>query len=212
MPPTPDPFDLKEVGALFNHCISKVRAESQALDLEPMAVEWLKAARFMLMKDIEKQYYRLANSAPENRPSWALDPAKTLIVYTENPPILLKPYFPAFDANLLALLHVCGFHATSSTHCSAVEERFYFHISFPAQLGDGATEHAAPRTLYVDDEFSRPADGNTHSGAKAVEAGPFMSSAFGRLLTAPPSTDSSGSASDGDPGPTGGSESGDTER
>ena len=48
-------FDLKQVGKLFNDTIAAIRDDTPDLDaLEPQAIEWLKKARYQLMRDVEQ--------------------------------------------------------------------------------------------------------------------------------------------------------------
>jgi hypothetical protein len=48
-------FDLKQVGKLFNDTVSAIRDDTPDMDaLEPQAIEWLKSARYKLMRDVEE--------------------------------------------------------------------------------------------------------------------------------------------------------------
>jgi hypothetical protein len=47
--------DLKQVAALFNDCIEAIRNERHD-NLHETAVQWLKDARYQLMRQIESQY------------------------------------------------------------------------------------------------------------------------------------------------------------
>jgi hypothetical protein len=48
-------FDLKQVGQLFNTIVSAIRDDTPDIDaLEPQAIEWLKSARYKLMRDVEQ--------------------------------------------------------------------------------------------------------------------------------------------------------------
>lgn len=47
--------DLKQVAALFNDCIEVIRNQ-QHLGLEQIAIEWLKGARYDLMRKVEAEY------------------------------------------------------------------------------------------------------------------------------------------------------------
>ncbi|KAJ7854340.1 hypothetical protein B0H13DRAFT_1903718 [Mycena leptocephala] len=53
--PTPAmPIDLKQVAKLFNDTLAEVWDNTPDLEtLEPQAIEWLKAARHKLMRDLE---------------------------------------------------------------------------------------------------------------------------------------------------------------
>ncbi|KAJ7141648.1 hypothetical protein C8R46DRAFT_1233775 [Mycena filopes] len=116
---TTPPFDLQQVGKLFKDTIAILRDDT--LDVEPQAIAWLKAARYKLMRDLEKEYYALERSRtlPLLRPDWALDPSKRLVLITHDFPAVLAPYSPAIEGNLLALLDAsdCG------RHCNFITER-----------------------------------------------------------------------------------------
>jgi hypothetical protein len=47
--------DLKQIGALFNGCIETIRDEAHE-NLHETAVQWLKDARYQLMRQIEAKY------------------------------------------------------------------------------------------------------------------------------------------------------------
>ena len=50
-------FDLKQVGALFNDTIAAIRDETPTVEeLEPQAIEWLKGARYKIMRELESKY------------------------------------------------------------------------------------------------------------------------------------------------------------
>ncbi|KAJ7289214.1 hypothetical protein C8J57DRAFT_1277036 [Mycena rebaudengoi] len=193
MPPTPEPFDLKQVGALFSHCISVIRDENKSVNLEPLAIEWLRNARHDVMRQIEKQYYALANSRgkPLLQQPWAVDPSTPLVMLTPVAPHVLQPYFPAFRDNLFQLLKDCGFHS----EVTATTSTFLIYIRFPRQLGNDDSSEI-PHTLHIDDEFSRTAGGDAGS---AIEPSLFMGSAFGRLLTAPSTLPGADDPTQGDP-------------
>jgi hypothetical protein len=53
-PPLQMAPDLKQVAALFNDCIETIRNERHA-GLEQMAVDWLKGARYDVMRKIEAE-------------------------------------------------------------------------------------------------------------------------------------------------------------
>jgi hypothetical protein len=56
MPPRAKPFDLKNVAKLFNDTIAAIRDDTPDFKaLEPQAIEWLKAARYKLMRDLEQE-------------------------------------------------------------------------------------------------------------------------------------------------------------
>ncbi|KAJ6505651.1 hypothetical protein C8R47DRAFT_1209614 [Mycena vitilis] len=109
-------FDLKQVGRLFDDTISAIREDTPDMaTLEPQALEWLKAARYKLMRDVESAFYELQRSrnAPLKQPAWALNPFQTLVFFTARLPEVLKPFRGAIRDNLLTLLKDCGFH-----HCT----------------------------------------------------------------------------------------------
>jgi hypothetical protein len=56
MPPRAKPIDLKNVTKLFNDTIAAIRDDTPDVKaLEPQAIEWLKAARNKLMRDLEQE-------------------------------------------------------------------------------------------------------------------------------------------------------------
>ncbi|KAJ7772213.1 hypothetical protein B0H16DRAFT_1880928 [Mycena metata] len=174
MPPA---FDLKQVAKLFNDTITAIRDDAADLEaLEPQAIEWLKAARYKLMRDVEAAFYPLRTSlnAPLTQPAWALNPAQPLTFSTAQVPAALAPYTQAFFSNLLALLKACGFE-----HCSSLGECLGLHLNvyFPAQVAaPPPPPRTQPLTLEVEDEFSRAAAGRARPG------GAFGGTNFARLL------------------------------
>ncbi|KAJ7929719.1 hypothetical protein B0H13DRAFT_1963721 [Mycena leptocephala] len=153
MPPRAKPFDLKNA-------------------LEPQAIEWLKAARYKLMRDLEQEYYKLerARDTPMSQPAWALDPAQAIFLQPVPLPTVLNAYCPAIH---------CGFN-----HCSspALDPSWmFFQIHFPAQVAAAPPPPQQPPPLYVKDEFSRLAKGGAVKSHPGV--GGFSGSNFARLLT-----------------------------
>ena len=49
------PPDMKQIAGLFNDCIETIRNE-QHDNLEQMAIDWLRDARYQLMRSIEAEY------------------------------------------------------------------------------------------------------------------------------------------------------------
>ncbi|KAJ7354520.1 hypothetical protein DFH08DRAFT_985138 [Mycena albidolilacea] len=171
-------FDLKQVGQLFNTIVSAIRDDTPDMDaLESQAIEWLKSARYKLMRDVEQAYYELerTRSTPMSQPAWALDPTQHLFLYTHPPPVL-EPFCAAIAKNLETLLKDCGFKVVPYTVPPCL---ISFNIYFPAQL---AAPPRAPRTLRVEDEFSRSAGGGDGGGSTGAGAGSFAASSFARLL------------------------------
>ncbi|KAJ7190826.1 hypothetical protein GGX14DRAFT_579518 [Mycena pura] len=168
-------FDLKQVGALFNNTIAVIRDETPTIEeLEPQAIEWLKGARYKIMRELESKYYELARSRgrPLSHPDW-LHPANKLDLTTDAVPVVISSYSQAMIENILALLRACGFQ-----HCTGRVSLFSsltFFIRFPMQVSAAAPEkdHAggAPRILHVEDEFTTRANGE-----------PFSGTDFGRLI------------------------------
>ncbi|KAJ7263954.1 hypothetical protein C8J57DRAFT_1231134 [Mycena rebaudengoi] len=175
MPPTTG-VDLKQVGKLFNDTISALRDDAPGIEaLEPEAIEWLKGARYKVMRRLEAAYYELESSRdnPLLRPDW-IDPAQKLYVFTDNIPIVLRPYTEAFRRNLLGLMHDCDF-TSCTVHPGGFGTNITILISFPARLS--ATAHSGPaatRALLVEDEFSSMPEGDPH--------GNFSATRFARLL------------------------------
>ncbi|KAF7346519.1 hypothetical protein MSAN_01880000 [Mycena sanguinolenta] len=165
--------DLKQVGKLFNDTIAAIRDDTPDLDaLEPQALEWLRGARYKLMRDLEQVFYDLekARNTPLSQPPWAVNPAEKLVIMTKKVPAVLEPYRLAMSENLNNLLNDCGFQSHFSGYAKLGSEIF-LRIQFPAQLSTGAPQ--ASRTLQVEDEFSG------HPGG----GGAFAAGKFGRLIT-----------------------------
>ncbi|KAF7376671.1 hypothetical protein MSAN_00084000 [Mycena sanguinolenta] len=155
--------DLKQVGKLFNDTIAAIRDDTP--DMQPQAIEWLKAARYKLMRDVEKAYYELERTRddPMSQPSWALDPTQSLILITNALPAVLDPYRFAMRNNLSTLLTDCGFQVTCY-ELTTLKGPICLYIHFPAQL---TAAPAVPHTLHIDDEFS------TQTATGAFGAGNF---------------------------------------
>ncbi|KAJ7803768.1 hypothetical protein B0H14DRAFT_2886941 [Mycena olivaceomarginata] len=131
--------------------------------LEPQAIEWLKSARYKLMRDVEE----------------ALDPTQSLYLQAQVPPVL-ELFRAAITKNLEMLLRDCGFQVRAPAYPSLGWVAFTIH--FPAQL---AAPPQALRTLHVEDEFSaRPAGRGGGGGRKRKRggAGSFAAGNFARLL------------------------------
>jgi hypothetical protein len=47
--------DLKQVAAIFNDCIETIRNQRHP-NLKKQAVEWLKTARYQLMRQVEAEF------------------------------------------------------------------------------------------------------------------------------------------------------------
>ncbi|KAK6996966.1 hypothetical protein R3P38DRAFT_3221494 [Favolaschia claudopus] len=176
----PAAFDLKQVGQLFNDTIDAIRDDADVDALEPDAVEWLKGARYRLMREIEQAYYSLerARDTPMSQPAWALDPTEFLHLSTTPVPGPLKPYIPAMLDNLRELLTACGFHARVDTLVWWIT----VNISFPAKVTVGAAgaSHPKKRTLHIDDEFSMA--GGKRRQITTAGSGLFTGGNFARLV------------------------------
>ncbi|KAJ7354521.1 hypothetical protein DFH08DRAFT_933983 [Mycena albidolilacea] len=174
-------FDLKQVGKLFNDTVSAIRDDTPDMDaLEPQAIAWLKSARYKLMRDVEEAYYELERTrdTPMEQPAWALDPAESLYLRAQLPP-LLEPFRTAITQNLEILLRDCGFQVRAAYPSLGWVA---FTIHFPAQL---AAPPQALRTLHVEDDFSaRPAGRGGGGGRKRKKggAGSFAAGNSARLL------------------------------
>ncbi|KAJ7889791.1 hypothetical protein B0H14DRAFT_2690970 [Mycena olivaceomarginata] len=172
--------DLTAVGRIFHDTLAAIQNDTpDIVGLKPQAVEWLKAARYKLMRDIESNYYQLEalRDTPLTRPQWMIrNSGQPLLLQTNAIPTLLDPYKPAFCDNLSELLKSSGFqhHTVSNT---AYYNTISIAINLPAQaaLGAAGREQQAPRTLHVEDEFSRAAKGK---GRAEI----FAASKLGRLL------------------------------
>ncbi|KAJ7017970.1 hypothetical protein C8F04DRAFT_1153615, partial [Mycena alexandri] len=178
MPPEARDFDLKQVAKLFNDTIAVIRDDIPDVEaLQPQAIEWLKAARYQLMRDIEAQFYSLEKSrhTPLSQPGWAVDPAQSLYTHTVELPTVLDPYSNAIASNLSTLLQDCGFE-----HCSCTKSftgGFQILIHFPAQLPAAPQPQPLPLTMEVEDEFSQ-----TRGGNRQARTGAFGGTHFARLL------------------------------
>ncbi|KAJ7510654.1 hypothetical protein B0H11DRAFT_2269245 [Mycena galericulata] len=185
MPPRAKPFDLKQVAKLFNDTIAAIQAPE---NLEPKAIEWLKATRYALMRDIENKYYELEKGLndPLLLPAW-VSPTNSLDLLVGAPiPALLAEYSNAFIDNLLTLLKDCGFQNCSSSPCLPY---IWLRIRFPAVVAPAAENAPAvviPQTLKVDDEFSRLARGAGRGRGDTEDrkpsVGAFTATRFGNLL------------------------------
>jgi hypothetical protein len=88
---------------------------------------------------------------------------------------VLEPFCAAITENLETLLKDCGFKVVPCMYGRQIS----FSIYFPAQL---AAPPRAPRTLHVEDEFSRSAGGGDGDGSAGASAGSFAAGDFARLL------------------------------
>ncbi|KAJ7785470.1 hypothetical protein B0H14DRAFT_3163870 [Mycena olivaceomarginata] len=159
-------FDLKQVGQLFNTIVSAIRDDTPDMDaLEPQAIEWLKSARYKLMRDL--------NKLSRCRSQTGLWTHQTSLLVHSNPPVL-EPFCAAITENLETLLKDCGFKVVPA--CMGV--RFPLHL-FPRAIGCAAP--SAP-DLHVEDEFSRSAGGGDGDGSAGASAGSFAAGDFARLL------------------------------
>ncbi|KAF8055532.1 hypothetical protein FPV67DRAFT_1540564 [Lyophyllum atratum] len=125
--------DLKQVSALFNECIARIKQRTVE-NLDEAAEKWLKEARAKVMKDIEEKYDKLSNAKDElDIPRWAVDPSDSLKVFTSNQPPALDAYVEPFTAEFQKLMADCGFNAKVSSCCSLSGSIFYcIRISFPS--------------------------------------------------------------------------------
>ncbi|KIM74423.1 hypothetical protein PILCRDRAFT_828272, partial [Piloderma croceum F 1598] len=148
------PPDMKQIAGLFNDvdCIETIRNEKHD-NLEQMAIDWLRDARYQLMRSIEVEYYKLAASIdnPTRQRSWALYPRDRLSISTNRHPPILRPYSTAIRNNIQELMDACGFNSTVTAIQVSETGGFYsVDIKFPARLTDGRNGHI-PRTLHVKD-------------------------------------------------------------
>jgi hypothetical protein len=88
---------------------------------------------------------------------------------------VLEPFCAAITENLETLLKDCGFKVVPCMYGRQIS----FSIYFPAQL---AAPPRAPRTLHVEDEFSRSAGGGDGDGSTGASADSFAAGDFARLL------------------------------
>ncbi|KAJ7612201.1 hypothetical protein FB45DRAFT_940085 [Roridomyces roridus] len=182
----PKPFDVKQVAKLFDDTLSQVRAQNG--NLHGDAVNWLKDARKAIMRDIEKEYYVLAQSVanPLSRPAWA-DGVTPLTLLSSPIPPALNAYTPAFTDNLTNLLVDCGFKASARPFTNIL-----INIVFPAPppMAARGKPPVVPKTMEVEDEFSKFSKKN-QSKNKKLKGGEdedekkpvFMAEGFGRILS-----------------------------
>ncbi|KIM89329.1 hypothetical protein PILCRDRAFT_813260 [Piloderma croceum F 1598] len=144
------PLDMKQIAGLFNDCIETIRNEKHN-NLEQMAIDWLRDARYKLMRDIETEYYKLAASIanPTQQQGWALYPHDKLTIHTIRYASILRLYATAITNNIQELMDTCGFNSTV-TAINASEYGFCsVDIKFPARLRN----EDIPRTLRVKDSI-----------------------------------------------------------
>ncbi|KAJ7192791.1 hypothetical protein GGX14DRAFT_577788 [Mycena pura] len=179
-----------KVGQQFNDTLATIRDEAHRT-LRAQAIDWLKAARYKLMRQLEARYVNpvplsvsvpnvLARSfrqleqsrdTPASQPAY-VDPAKSLQLSTDPLPPPLFPYSSAFQNNLRDLLRDCGFHYYNVVMPAAQPDRIFIIIGFPAQLPP------LPQTLHVEDEISRA---TAQEGCKPV-ADAFSATTVGRIV------------------------------
>ncbi|KAJ7613647.1 hypothetical protein DFH06DRAFT_1344595 [Mycena polygramma] len=168
------PFDPENAGRLFNNSVSAIRTDSGDVGrYEAEAIEWLKAARYKLMRDLAIAYDTLRKSldAPMLQPAWAVDPAHELALMTDQLPAALALYHVAIGANLLMLLKASGFEAIEGPRYST-NGYFHFYLTFPAPN----MRPQEPRSIHVEDKFSQVERGTSN--------GAITASDFHRLIDA----------------------------
>ncbi|KAJ7141647.1 hypothetical protein C8R46DRAFT_1233774 [Mycena filopes] len=145
-------FALSDIARLFTTAIEAIRKDTP--NVEPQAIEWLKAARHALIRDIEKAYYTLEQSrnTPLTQPAWAADPTRPLLLWTDVPPAVLRPYSAAMATNLLTLLKDCGFTRVEGPF-KLVNGTISFGIRFPSH-GSRPPSPDLSRLIHLEDEFS----------------------------------------------------------
>ncbi|KAJ7192789.1 hypothetical protein GGX14DRAFT_406004 [Mycena pura] len=163
-----------KVGQQFNDTLATIRAKARRT-LDAQAIDWLRAARYKVMRQLEASYHQLEQTrdTPASQPAY-VDPAKSLVLRTDPLPNPLSPYSSAFQSNLRVLMKDCGFqHCSVGTMAAQPEWGICIIIRFPAQLPP------LPQILHVEDEFSRRA--TAQEGDKAV-VGASNATNFGRLI------------------------------
>ncbi|KAJ7192794.1 hypothetical protein GGX14DRAFT_479544 [Mycena pura] len=171
-------IDLKKVGQLFKDTIAAMRDEAPTVEaLEPQAIDWLKAARYNVMRQLEASYYQLeqTRNTPASQPAY-VDPTQSLQLTTDPVPKSLSPYSIAFQNNLRSLMMDCGFQ-DCRVSLPRPQLPIYIWMKFPALL----LPPPQPQFLHVEDEFSRSARGGSQKDDKAA-VGTFTATNFGRLL------------------------------
>ncbi|KAJ7719013.1 hypothetical protein DFH07DRAFT_1009912 [Mycena maculata] len=153
-------MSLQEVGKLFDHLLSCIRDDLDQGALEPMAIAWLKDARYNLMRDIETKYYELARArgTPSQLPTY-VDPSYALYMETECIPTVLLRYQQVFIDNLDTLMKDCGF---KDRDVSRWATRVQVTLRFPVRPRVASAQGPIPRTLHIEDQFST--DGPAFSG------------------------------------------------
>ena len=156
-------FDLKQVSALFNNCISTAR-NRHLEDLDATAKTWMQGACHTVMRQLEQKfahfptliptydlkiphfptllpssYWQLARSVeshdPLQLPNYVIDPTSPLIIYLSHSKVLVA-YTPAIQKNLAALMQECGFNANVSCYNNGWRANVSYTISivFPEQI------------------------------------------------------------------------------
>ncbi|KAJ7510677.1 hypothetical protein B0H11DRAFT_1031315 [Mycena galericulata] len=165
---------LEEVGKLFNDLLATIRDDLDHGALEPVAIAWLKEARYKLMRDLETKYYELATTrhTPLLLPLW-VNPAHSLFLHTEFVPAMLSAYQHAFVHNIRTLMKDCGFQSCRVSSSLSID----VVIQFPRW--QNVASNTIPASLYVDDQFSRMAEGATRGDQ---QPGGFSVVNFARLV------------------------------
>ncbi|KAF8072265.1 hypothetical protein FPV67DRAFT_1779307 [Lyophyllum atratum] len=136
--------DLKEVSALFNDCIARIRNRPVG-NLDEVAEKWLKEARAEVMRNIERHYQMLSDAKDESSiPRWAIDPSEPLTIYARHPRGALDAYKEIFLAEFQKLMADSGFNAQASTFSSPGRTHYTITIYFPAALAADQSQPASP--------------------------------------------------------------------
>ncbi|KAF8055533.1 hypothetical protein FPV67DRAFT_1540565 [Lyophyllum atratum] len=147
--------DLKEVSALFNNCIARIR-NRPVENLDEAAGKWLKKAWAGVMKEIETHYSRLSNPKDEvSIPRWAVNPSEPLSIFTTHPAGALDAYQEAFVADFQKLMADGGFNAevSASTAFDSTTTTYFIDIYFPAAL---AADQPHPTSRASQRTYARP--------------------------------------------------------
>ncbi|KAJ7758281.1 hypothetical protein B0H16DRAFT_1689311 [Mycena metata] len=154
----------KQLFQALNDGVATVR--NGISDIEPLAVEWTKAAQAKFLSTLSFHYRNLQNSL-ELPPDWAMDSTSSLLLATETLPAILLPYKDAIYQNLDRTLQDWGFEHYEirwQLHCFFVE--IYFMTSTTnAARADGRQRRFSQTVVGIPaTEFHRLIEGHRKFG------------------------------------------------
>jgi len=105
-------------------------------NMDALATEWIKNARFQLMTQIEDEFRKLSESIgdPLKLPRWATELAP-LRLFTVVHNHTMNPYKTVFTSEFQTLLDDCGFSARIECNTGVGNNTFYIvNITFPTTI------------------------------------------------------------------------------